>query len=382
MSINKIKNYLLNYLQNEDNEGKVICIAGEWGTGKTYFWNNNIKKNLDKDKNIYLSLYGISNLDQIFYSISAKIFNVKDFSSLIGASNIYMKGLSGLVDKGLKKFIKEKLPRKLKEHSFIICFDDFERKSSELQLNDIFGFINRFIEDYPRIKIVIILNDDAFTGLDAEIYQKTKEKSISKYIHFNPSIDMLFSLIYTQHIISDNKKIGKYRKNILDNLKKLRIKNGRTYRKVLDNILEWYIYPKILDRYIINALTLATINFIDYNIVLEYDIIDGGIPDGSGAAIDIDRKFCEYQKFNEFNINVINNVLKENAVACFKTNKIIDLIDIQIENSHFKVNAKKNYKTLESIYIFGFVNRYDEHIKENTLNSIHSFIKNGIIIDS
>ena len=54
-----------------------IMINGEWGSGKTYFWNNKVKSKIEsidingkRYKTIYMSLYGISNLDDI----SKKIF--------------------------------------------------------------------------------------------------------------------------------------------------------------------------------------------------------------------------------------------------------------------------------------------------------------------
>ena len=54
-----------------------IMINGEWGSGKTYFWNNKLRSRLEsitvngkKYKTIYMSLYGINSLEEI----SKKIF--------------------------------------------------------------------------------------------------------------------------------------------------------------------------------------------------------------------------------------------------------------------------------------------------------------------
>ena len=47
-------------------------INGEWGSGKTYFWNHKIRNKIEamqingkKYTTIYMSLYGISNLEEI-----------------------------------------------------------------------------------------------------------------------------------------------------------------------------------------------------------------------------------------------------------------------------------------------------------------------------
>ena len=67
---------ILDYVRS-DYTDYAIMINGEWGSGKTYFWNNQIKKKINSMKlngkrftTIYMSLYGISNLEEI----SKKIF--------------------------------------------------------------------------------------------------------------------------------------------------------------------------------------------------------------------------------------------------------------------------------------------------------------------
>ena len=55
-----------------------VMLNGEWGSGKTYFWNNKLRSRLEAIKNsdgknyktIYMSLYGINSLEEI----SKKIF--------------------------------------------------------------------------------------------------------------------------------------------------------------------------------------------------------------------------------------------------------------------------------------------------------------------
>ena len=67
---------ILDYVRS-DYTDYAIMINGEWGSGKTYFWNNQVKKKIESLKlngkrftTIYMSLYGISNLEEI----SKKIF--------------------------------------------------------------------------------------------------------------------------------------------------------------------------------------------------------------------------------------------------------------------------------------------------------------------
>ena len=67
---------ILDYIR-ADYTDYAIMINGEWGSGKTYFWNHKIRNKIEamqingkKYTTIYMSLYGISNLEEI----SKKIF--------------------------------------------------------------------------------------------------------------------------------------------------------------------------------------------------------------------------------------------------------------------------------------------------------------------
>lgn len=58
----------------EQNEPVAIALTGEWGIGKTHFWNY-FKDNFLKDKNekiAYISLFGIESLDSLKYEIGIK----------------------------------------------------------------------------------------------------------------------------------------------------------------------------------------------------------------------------------------------------------------------------------------------------------------------
>ena len=67
---------ILDYVR-ADYTDYAIMINGEWGSGKTYFWNHKVRNKIESLKingkrytTIYMSLYGISNLEEI----SKKIF--------------------------------------------------------------------------------------------------------------------------------------------------------------------------------------------------------------------------------------------------------------------------------------------------------------------
>ena len=162
---------ILDYIRS-DYTDYAIMINGEWGSGKTYFWNHKIRNKIEtmhingkQYTTIYMSLYGISNLEEI----SKKIFiettqlmdkNLKKFMNSHNQSTIpeYAKtGLDmanffGVTQNGDKLDYGEFFSTDDK----ILCFDDLER--ANVDVIDILGYINNFVE-HDHIKTIIICNE-------------------------------------------------------------------------------------------------------------------------------------------------------------------------------------------------------------------------------
>jgi hypothetical protein len=162
---------ILDYIR-ADYTDYAIMINGEWGSGKTYFWNHKVRNKIEsmelngkRFKTIYMSLYGISNLEEI----SKKIFiettqlmdkNLKKYMDSNGQVNIpeYAKtGLDmanffGVTQNGDKIDYKEFFSTEDK----VLCFDDLER--ANVDVIDILGYINNFVE-HDHIKTIIICNE-------------------------------------------------------------------------------------------------------------------------------------------------------------------------------------------------------------------------------
>ena len=162
---------ILDYIRS-DYTDYAIMLNGEWGSGKTYFWNNKIKPKIESMQlngkrytAIYMSLYGISNLEEI----SKKIFiettqlmdkNLKKFMDASGVTSIPEYAKTGLdmanffgvtqngdrIDYGQFFSTDDK----------VLCFDDLER--ANVDVIDILGYINNF-DEHDHIKTIIICNE-------------------------------------------------------------------------------------------------------------------------------------------------------------------------------------------------------------------------------
>ena len=162
---------ILDYVR-ADYTDYAIMINGEWGSGKTYFWNNKIRKKIDSMQlngkqytTIYMSLYGISNLEEI----SKKIFiettqlmdkNLRKYMAANGQTTIPeyaktgidMANLFGIANNDDKVNYGEFFTTDDK----VLCFDDLER--ANVDVIDILGYINNFVE-HDHIKTIIICNE-------------------------------------------------------------------------------------------------------------------------------------------------------------------------------------------------------------------------------
>ena len=162
---------ILDYIR-ADYTDYAIMINGEWGSGKTYFWNNKVRNKIEsmqlngkRYKTIYMSLYGISNLEEI----SKKIF--------IETTQLMDKNLKKYMYANEQKIIPEYAKTGLDMANFfgvtqngdkldysdffatddkVLCFDDLER--ANVDVIDILGYINNFVE-HDHIKTIIICNE-------------------------------------------------------------------------------------------------------------------------------------------------------------------------------------------------------------------------------
>lgn len=250
-----IKRYLIedekSYLKNDANNGTILMLSGVWGSGKTHFWKNIIEIETDlipkikaKEKSyIFISLYGKDSVEELQNEILQKSYNFlyqNDDDIINQTYSVFTKithfipkiNLFGLeIDARSSSAQMETLnnSEKLKKGTKalldggIICFDDFERKSSKIDLNDLFGFIANLTENF-KTKTIIITNQEAFQNNDQQVFNTVKEKSVSKFILYNPSIEELFGVIY-----KDNKykQLEPYKKTILEAINLSEEKNAR-----------------------------------------------------------------------------------------------------------------------------------------------------------
>ncbi|MFZ2890375.1 P-loop NTPase fold protein [Sulfuricurvum sp.] len=429
-NVEKLKKYLIGdnddgYLLKEISNEKVIMLSGEWGSGKTHFWHlsdDSIKVKLDQIEklNIYISLYGKSSLQEIENEVFTKAYYkslgkdniekgaIEKLSSSFSSLSSFIDQFSDIkvtpiVDfvKNLNESSKQSTAKEFIKEGLIIAFDDFERKSTLVNLNDLFGFITNLALQY-KATIVIILNDDVFEGKEREVFTNVKEKTVSKYLKFAPTCNELFELIiqYTKYaILRDDNEIEKTLKDTFD---EVGIVNARILIQVLDNLSEWHSKQMYCSTFYIRYFVLVNINFILNHHVAQALSYEGGIPNKNSLLTytldeDVQIKFLTHSTIKsnidfmliaskmlekaKYDVKIIENLKQEILLD----EKRIGRIDQNPDNGEIILNFidenKSLVKSLHFLISFGLYNYSQSHnqIEVDKLNVINDFIETGIL---
>ncbi len=212
MNIKEQEKRLEDIFRRNNNKGFAVAITGSWGVGKTFFWNNFINekakaeqdrqylpfsirekyKNLFNKKYSYVSLFGIENLADLRAAISMNMssnsFN-ENVDKNLEVPKPFKKLLSGLRDlkfnnseygiSGSARLLESLLYKQVRDA--IICFDDFERLSEKLNIQDVMGLANQ-LKLERKCQVILILDESKNDEENKKKYAEYKEKLIDETI--------------------------------------------------------------------------------------------------------------------------------------------------------------------------------------------------------
>ena len=173
MSVENLKEKLNNILKKD--EPVVVSINGKWGVGKTYFWHQ-FKEQLTDKKVAYVSLFGKETISSIRTDIFLQVIPKKQkaWNAIARHIDITIPYIG----------IGITLPDKQDFKDIIVCFDDFERLSSSMELEEVLGLISE-LKEQKNCSVVMILNEDKL-GDNKETLDKYKEKLIDYEFSYAP----------------------------------------------------------------------------------------------------------------------------------------------------------------------------------------------------
>lgn len=252
------------YLDTPDTD-YAILITGTWGCGKTYFWKNKLAPIIEKNKTIYISLYGVASLDDIAVKILSQLLYESDNNCLysimkLGASFAEKIGLKNtgkaVTDSGL-----------IKLNNYFICFDDLER--TNLEIKDILGYINHYVE-HENVKCCIICDEKKVAKQEG--YNEIKEKTIGKTVLFTPNAkEAVEAIIKSYSPDGDAHKFLLEQKEIvISTFINSKSENVRTLKRGIQNIVNIHSavneslskMPKNLRAQIVQGILAYTIEYM------------------------------------------------------------------------------------------------------------------------
>ena len=276
--IDHIKREILHFLASD--ETGVIVIKGDWGTGKTYAWNEwleeaVINQNINQSQYSYVSLFGCNSLDEL---------KAQTFQELIPVDMIPEGVNIDTVTENLKEVAEKKnwkallpfsggLTKKLNDIPFIrnfsvdvwrlgwltikntlVCIDDIERIGEGLRVKDVYGLVS-VLKEQKKCKVVLILNDESIEGANKKDYEDYREKVVDVELHFSPETEDLVKLVF--------ENTHPYFNKINHCISSLQVKNIRTIQKIkmyLDKLSP--SLERVEDIYyenVINSIVLFTV---------------------------------------------------------------------------------------------------------------------------
>ena len=230
-----ILNFLNEYVEIP-NPQYAIMLRGAWGCGKTFFIHQWMKQlnNKDADKlewqPIYVSLYGLTNIQQIteqinkeispwLYSKGMKLAKkiLKVASKIALKYDLDMDGNGkneGSVTYNLDSILLLKEDNTEIKGNKILIFDDLER--CDVKLETLLGYVNYFSE-HCKCKVIIIGDEDKITAKenkDSNLkFKDFKEKTIGRTfeitVNVEETLDFFINEISTnnRNLLSENKEL-------------------------------------------------------------------------------------------------------------------------------------------------------------------------------
>jgi hypothetical protein len=226
-----IRNEIQRFLASP--EPDVLCISGPWGVGKTYLWKDTLKKGPVPalPDYSYVSLFGIDSLEALKMAIYANKGTLGKAPVDEWRNKIWRGGKKAQPLLELTPYVGN-LVKALGTLYFsqvekqIVCIDDLERRSKNLDVKDTLGLIS-FLKEERKSKVVLLLNDGQLDPAGAETFRGHFEKTIDVHMRFEATAEESAAVVFD--------KPDAVGKQLRAHCIKLGIKNIRIIKKINRN---------------------------------------------------------------------------------------------------------------------------------------------------
>lgn len=341
MTNSELNEYILHYLK-EDRTKSAIMLTADWGTGKSYYIQNELIPFLGKEENgsyscVVVSLYGLKSVEEISKSLyleSRMKFLPKGsegYATGKFAVKTVVKGITSFLGVDLSKTEEElqELYQSVDLSGKLIILEDIER--SGINILEVLGYINNLVEQ-DEVKVLLVVNEDEILKYhDSEpdkngqtrkipdentvIYLETKEKTVGDTISYFGDIKTAISNLILSF---GNEILNRFsvEDQINDIITMMTLRDNFNLRTFL------FACQKVSDIYnklgIIEDETAQTIFFSVLSLAMQ--IKSGYFPNWEGSdSISIELgfgnfplyRFCyDYIRWQEFDVNKVQEAFE------------------------------------------------------------------------
>lgn len=309
MTTEEINLFIKNYTQDYKLK-TAIMLNGPWGSGKSYYIENNLTPFLKKECGynvVKVSVYGMKDLaeltKQIYYEIRLK--KLKKKKEILSGGKIIVKGLLSGVSSFFNVHLKiddkdlQQLYSSIDLNNKLLVIEDLER--TDINLVKLLGFINNLTEQ-DNAKVLIIANENEILKQTVVFNNETKKfeqhfsENAENYLHIKEktiSDTLYFSLDYNNAILNI---VGSFKCPML-------------IRQFSDYDFKKLIFEKIKSSQHENLRTVIFTfqKFVDISKYLPLDIADEIVMDIIAHLFDICIELKK-GKLDKTDLDIISNI--------------------------------------------------------------------------
>lgn len=339
MQAKEITEAIKSYMQCDTIGLQALVLHGEWGSGKTYYCEHNLKTALNEIgvRICRVSLFGVSDYDEIFNKLMASWFhfsdkpakrsetvtNVLKKCALEISKSISSKQLAKL---GIQVSIKPDLLLSLIDmKKVLVILDDCERSGFAQDDREFLGFVNNMVENHGW-HVMLVRNQPLSFEDDCSV-----EKAVISQIEYEPDLQVLYRVMVEDRLRIPEQIGFKVKDAVIDGLKGSLV-NARALLRSIPSINYALSTPILLDESIdFRGRVESFSDFIGYAVQASAGIVPKEPKDAnSSMSIFDDFELQEYDYYQTIS----------NALAPLTEGKDVD--PETVKSSFIKYVLKKN----------------------------------------
>lgn len=294
MQVDEITEVIKNYVQCDSIGLQALVLHGEWGSGKTYYCENDLKaalKDIDV-KTCRVSLFGVSDYDEICNRVLASRLHIyENAKDRVGtAMNVFKKSAieagtsvlsSKLADLGIQVSVNSDLMLSLIDMTkVLVILDDCERSSFAHDDRSFLGFVNNMVENHGW-HVMLVRNQPLSFEDDCSV-----EKAVIRQIEYEPDLQVLYRVMVKDKLRIPEQIGFEVKDAVIDGLKGSLV-NARALLRSIPSLNYALNTPILLDESIdFHGRAKAFSDFVGYAVQASAGIVPKE-PKGANSSMSI-----------------------------------------------------------------------------------------------